>query len=244
MSENIRLESLFKEGNVIHENRHDHLKKGVTPIMACIGTAEDFGQQYLILDNHKYDSENVTNVNWDNPFVNESFKHCGFNSYTISGIDASFKCSEGFYRCTGIVVVGLDKETGKNISFMTHQDPKKILYESNDQFDKDLSDRLKDLLTRSEKGTVDAVIFGGNVSSYIGVEDSTANINYRDSIKKLSCILRERLGFNPLIITGPKNRPLKGTPHAHFDSVFFDTDHRRLFIIRPENANNKSFKLY
>jgi hypothetical protein len=53
----------------------------------------------------------------------EGFKHAGLNSYLISPISDRDWFSDHYFDCTGVVAIGRDIETNKEISFLTHQDP-------------------------------------------------------------------------------------------------------------------------
>ena len=86
--------------------------KGAKPIMACIGVPEDFGQkerEKMFPLNDIY-NQDIFNVDFENGNV----------GFFISPIEKDFsnKFSRGYFDCTGLVVVGVDKETGQNISFL------------------------------------------------------------------------------------------------------------------------------
>lgn len=137
------------------------------------------------------------------------------------------KFSESFKNCTGLVVAGVEKGTGKKISFLSHQDPQYFLTYSKDtdEFTNDLREQIKELKERCEDGTIDAVIVGGNYFS----DRSRYQEDYLKSIALLSKEVKNVLGFEPVVITGPKT--VKGQ-----DDVFYDNDHRRLYIMRPKVA--------
>ncbi len=76
------------------------------------------------------------------------------------------------------------------------------------------------------------MIVGGNY--FKDLDDFSEN--YLGSIKLLSAETIKVLGFEPVVITGPKI--VSGR-----DDIFYDNKNRRLYIIRPEvgNASTKSF---
>ena len=51
------------------------------------------------------------------------------------------------------------------------------------------------------------------------------------SIKFLTEIIKKELGFEPLVITGPKTIPTT-------DCVFYDNEKRRLYLMRGKNDFN------
>ncbi len=122
------------EGAPKVKNLSEHLKEGVKPIVTCLGTPKDYEDApgYKFPDGQG--SATATNVdtiyNPNSPEkVNLNVLNAGQETYAISMIDSLDKYSKGFICCTGLVVVGKDKVTGKNISFLTHQNPKHFLYE-------------------------------------------------------------------------------------------------------------------
>lgn len=52
--------------------------------------------------------------------------------------------------------------------------------------------------------------------------------NYLESIKLLSETAKKEIGFEPLVITGPK------TEAKIYDHIFYDNNHRRLYLIRDK----------
>jgi len=208
------------------------LREGVHPIVACIGSKKDFDDQLSEIKSRARNPD-TKNVNYSDFAINNTkngFKHAGFETYVISPIDSSNKWSTGFYDCTGIVAVGIDKETGKEISFMSHQDPKLFLKKHKDVFINDMLERLKDLNNRSEYQTIDITIFGGNFlfpgTEGIDENDKSLMENYLYSINLLSKIIKLELGFNPDIISGPKTV-------RNCDTAYFDNDNRRLYLVKP-----------
>lgn len=80
-------------------------------------------------------------------------------SYTARGPNGGPKFSKAYSDCLGIVAVGTSKETGKEISFMTHSAPQKMLGDpSFKNWLKELCQGFKELV-RLE--SVEVQIFGG-----------------------------------------------------------------------------------
>ncbi len=227
----------------------EHLKEGVDPIMACIGTRDDFEKEPTLglTDRLGFWGENKQNLFVDYyayPYENNAkgIKNAGEKTYAISEISDLNKFSLKYKNCTGVIVSGQDKTNGKNISFFTHQDSMKVLPEGEirRQFLADLKWRLKEMESRCTPGTIDAVIFGGNYLDSDRVEkehhlDSKVEFekNYMDSIHLLSEQISDVLGFQPTMIAGPK------TTEGNDDAIY-DNEHRRLYLRRPKIGENSS----
>ncbi len=218
--------------------KSEHLKEGVRPIVACVGTPEQFRQnpstesEALEISGHGYgvkfwETPGVHNVDYDGDskdLRSQGFKNAGEATYVISTVDGLDKFSGGFKNCTGVVVAGTDKKTGENISFLTHEDPAYFLNGKDNKkgFTKDLRERLEELRKRSVEGTIDAVMVGG---SYFH-DDPRYIEDYRNSIQLLSAEVSKVLGFEPTVMTGPK------VDTTEADAVFYDNKNKRLYIIR------------
>lgn len=210
-----------------------HLKEGAKSIMACVGTPEDLGDDFFLLLNgsNKVDSPKIHNVSFSENFsdlIRKNYKTGGNYTYVISTIDSSDKFSKWLANCTGMVITGKDKETGENISFLSHQYSKYLVdTEKRNRYEKDLEERLRELKERSIEGTMDAVLFGGN---YMKNNPESQN-NYRESINLLSGIIEKNLNFEPVVITGPKI--IEGN-----DNVYYANKDRKFYILKPEVGNN------
>ena len=206
----------------------EHLAEGFKPIMACVGTREEYRKDIDKLHSIEEISHNV-DYSKDPKRLPEDFKNAGRETYVISPIDGKPKFTEGLYDCTSLVAVGREKGSERELSFLTHQDPKKILVYLKDSFDMDLKSRLDELKEKCQEGSIDIVISGGQF--YRGETG-----NYQETLKTLTSIVQEIFGFEPLVICGPKN--------DLSDDVYFDTEKRRLYVVRPsyETLHNDVFK--
>ncbi len=186
------------------KRRPEHLKKGINPITACVGTREQFRQE---------------------PGKEKEIEDTVSETYCISSVNSLNKFSKGFVNCTGLVAVGLDKKTGENISFVSHEDPGFFLFneKNKNKFINDLRQRFEELQKRSAGRTIDAIIVGGNYLNY----PEHSKKEYIESIRLLSEEVTKSLGFEPLVIVGPKTT-------GGGDDVFYDNEHRRLYIMRRE----------
>jgi hypothetical protein len=215
--------------------KSEHLIESAKPIMACMGTPKQFkdnpGDEKEAFQNSNPDFEGTHSVNYyDDPeeLKKKEFKNEGIETYVITTVDSFDKYSDGFRNCTGIVAAGKDKKTGEEISFMSHQDSREFLSGGiKDKFFADLKDRLAELKERSVEGTVDAVIVGGNYFEFTSSEGESVKKHYLDSIDLLSKETSEVLGFEPVIIAGPKLT--RGD-----DTVFYSNKERKLYMMRPE----------
>ena len=219
--------------------KSEHLNEGVSPIMICLGTCEDFNT----FVNGDYFSAKSENIDWfgsPSDLKRQNIKNAGLGTYVVSPVDAVNKRSKDFLNCTGIVVAGQKKDKGGDISVLSHKKADRFLpAEVCEQFAADLKERLEELKANTIPGTVDGVIYGGNYikNSKYGEEfDKLAQQDYKDSITLYSRIFSEVFGFEPVVGFGPKLI-------SHGDSVFFDNAHRRLHVFRPAvgDASSESF---
>jgi hypothetical protein len=172
---------------------------------------------------------------WGHPKIlrRKKFLTGGAKSYVMSPVDGKNKISMEHVTCTGIIVTGIDKDTGENISFASHQDPEWVLCELKDKFTDDLRKNLAEIKSRCLPNTIDAVVIGGTHRKYQpGYEKTVAGHqaiidyqkNYLDAIKLLEEETKEILGFKPTLVNGPKT-------HGS-DDYLYETKERRLYFIR------------
>ena len=214
----------------------EHLKEGISPIMACVGTAEDFMYDgkinWLRVEKeinyaHNVDFDEKSSV----AYKKEGFKNDGMGSYVISPLDGIDKYSRDYYDCTGVILAGKEKKTGKNVSVMSHQNPAYFLEKDSQRFADDLVNRLDEIKEKCEEKTIDVVIFGGIYAKVRNFKEQDPNSDmyvqiYLKSIKFLSEIIQNSLGFEPIVIMGPK------TNAPGSDLAFFDNDAKKLFLMR------------
>lgn len=207
-------EKIFPEKRQEPKDVREHLKKSINRIMACIGTPEQF-KQY--------------------PDKEKEIEDTCSETYGISSVNSLNKLSKKFVNCTGLVAVGQDKKTGENISFVSHGDPGVFLGNEKDKqkFINDLRQRFEELQKRSAGRTIDAIIVGGNYLDY----PEHSKKEYVESIRLLSEEVTKSLGFEPLVIVGPK---ITGGG----DDVFYDNKQRRLYIMRPKVGKSTTESFY
>jgi hypothetical protein len=218
----------------------EHLIKGVSPIMACVGSFSDFDrvERTAIEESFSEQLDGIHNVNFGDVPANlegKNFLNSGRGTYVMSTIDNFNKFSQGFADCTSLIVAGLDKKTGKNISFLSHQDPIRFLFGKKEDFVKHLKQRLDEIKDRCRDGTIDAVVIGGNYLELVDEEYNSLKKKYLDSIKLLSLETKQVLGFEPSVINGPK---ISRGP----DNIYYDNENRRLYFMRQKmNKDTGSF---
>ncbi len=146
------------------------------------------------------------------------------HSFIISNCSETDKFSEGYIRCIGLVAVGVDKDSKKEISIMSHADPYLFLDddETREHFLLGLSNRLKQLKEQCIPGTIDAVMFGGA---------NRSSVDYKKSITLVSEACKNELAFEPTVIAG------QGDHMGHLN-VYVETQKRHLYFLRPEQKNN------
>jgi hypothetical protein len=204
-------------------NLNTHLEKGVKPIMVCVGTPNEFGTDF-VKDFDKKTKDNpptALNVNYLEAHENierQKFLTNGDQAYVISTVDGLDKGSVGFMNCTGLVVCGVDKITGENVSFLTHQNPIQLfVFNGKSDFIKHLGQQLKEIKNRCKPGTIDAIVVGGVLDSGYKTEDDAYKKDYIECLKLLSGEVIKILGFDPVVVNGPKLT----TVGDDWDSVYF-----------------------
>ncbi len=112
-----------------------HLADGVSPIMVCWEESKETRRPPFILNKTGFDGDFAHKVQYSDSIAflrRLNLLHGGEDTYAFSVIDERDKFSESLCDCTGLVVAGMDKPTGKNISFLSHQDPKQFLFQKKD----------------------------------------------------------------------------------------------------------------
>lgn len=218
------------------ENKIEHLE-GVKPIVASLETVE-------VLEGARFrdvDTEMISLYEKPDSAHEKGYIKNGNEGYIISGITDSEKMSFNYAECTGVAVVGIDIDTGENISFLTHQNPSYFLKKHRSEFIQDMRSRLLEVKERCKDGTIDATIFGGRYAyarEYRGSKDEKIFIKeYVNSVKLLGRLIDTNLGFSPTVIVTPKF-------NSSFDAVVFDTENRRLYLTRDKGESGfmQSFK--
>lgn len=172
---------------------------------------------------------------WQNPDVSSRVlaysMRAGTHSCTISKTNNSDKWSREYRNCTAIVAIGKSRETGENISFLTHQDPHFFLsrkpYESlnmtrSEYFSRKLKWAMERLLLLSEEGSVDVIILWGRTEWYNTEE-------YEESIFYLDAVIAPLIGVSPAIIAGPT---FTAKTWDSDKAVYVDTKRRRVYFFR------------
>jgi hypothetical protein len=167
--------------------KNEHLSPGIRPIMAGIFNARNLGDSRELTKKIMNEGTFVDYYGDQEKLTENNIVSAGENTYVISDCTPSDKWSNEYHNCTGVVIVGKDKETAKEISILSHQDPWRFLKgtEHSAKFREDMLRQIEKITSQCEKGTVDAVIFGGQY-----VRDS---YEYAESISTISDICNEGL---------------------------------------------------
>jgi len=153
-----------------------------------------------------------------------------------------------FRKLNKVVIVGKDKETGKNISIMSHQSPE-ALFEDEEillNFKNQLISSIEEMKSRCVPNSLDFVVFGGikeeisdkepDENFRMGIDDPAKFMkgpydDYVRSIRFLNYIISQKTGFSPVVMLDP-NENFKTDEYSL--NVYFDNENRRLYMIRPE----------
>ena len=210
-----------------HSSKLKHLEKGIPHIIVCL---EDYAnpreaKSLKHVQALKNGSQNIKYLSNKEYYREHNISSDPEGTYAISEVSSENKFSENFLNCTGLVIVGIDKETGDNISIVTHQQSDTTI--SSEAFKKHLTEALQKMKQVARKGSIDAVIVGGN-------DDNDNLEEYKESIKAVTAIAELILGFEPRLATGPKL-----TANNEPTNIYFDTEHRRLYLFMPTQEHKK-----
>lgn len=210
--------------------RSEHLAEDIRPIVAAILSAVNMGSSKLLIEDIKNHGDFVDYDSNPRTLKKNNMRNAGENTYAISDCTPSPKWSRRYWNCTGVAVVGRDRQRNQEISILSHQDPWSFLEgkRAHDAFTRDLTQQIQKLLSQTDEGTVDAVIFGGHFQR---------PDEHKASIETVADVCISQMGFQPVVMTGPtlnENYPTE---------VYFDTQNRRLFIVRPDQPGDASSNL-
>lgn len=201
----------------------EHLSEGIRPIMACVGTYKEYGDELSKLEDIKTVGENLDYFASADDINKNEFRSAGWQTYIMSKISERPKFTEKLFDCTSLVAVGREAESNKEISFLTHQNRYEILGYSREKFVRDLRYQLEELKSKCLKRTIDVIIAGGHFRHGDPSE-------YQRTLETLNAAVKEVLGFEPIVV-GPKS--------LSKDDIFLDTQNRRLYVLRPNPAGHK-----
>lgn len=214
----------------------EHLKEGVPHIVFSLIKLKEGGggERWIQNVNNEQDKEEIRKIETGGQNVGE---------YSVDGpkfylrLNALDKYSLHYRNCIGMVFVGTSKQSGKEISFITHMnatgfDSNDTYREQVEKFDEVLNQGIQKLQTSAEIGTIDAVIFGG----------ADWDSSYKKIIDRYSKKITNVLGFDPVVLTGPggyDSEDTKDKVHPSTD-VYLDTQGRKIYILRRETPNEEN----
>ncbi len=217
------------------------------PIFICLVEMEtdDLGRAYIgrdFFNSNGVDIRNATNV--DMNAAGATLDGRGVlhdemgGTYAISAVDSESKYTKGLQDCTCLVVSGISKKTGENISFLTHQDPKEFMGKHRNEFIDALEGQLDKIKLKCKARTIDAVLLGGKLfpdPNYLGDKQKIRD-EYLDPVALISSTVKDTLGFRPTIINGPKNK------EDCSDEVYYVNNERKINLVRSNvKKMNKDF---
>lgn len=202
---------------VKHVLRDGYLNSGAKRSFRSYGEAFITNRNKLGVDYYADESYNTKN----------NITNAGVRTYVISPIDSSDKFSYSYRNCTGVIASGVSKESNRNISLMSHQDPESFLEDKKLLFIFNLMGRLKEFRNMVYDDSVECYIFGGN---YL-IRSLEHKDNYKKSIALLRDIIEETLEFTPMVIAGPNTK-------GGDQDVYYSTAKRELLILRSSASYN------
>jgi len=242
---NAYVENEVKSSKKFDSLKSEHLRSGEKPIMVDMGTSTEdiikkrieklikipergFPRFVYILKKalRGLDEEISPVVNVDFSITNKKklydFNTAGKYTYLISKIDDRDKFTDHLINCTSIIATGKETHSNKNISFVSHQNPKFFLGKEKNNFENDLTERLLELKERSEKETIDIVIVSGKYTNHRNYKEQ-----YKKSVEFITLVVEKVFDFEPVVVGGPKTKGLK-------DAMYYDNGKRRAYLIRQQ----------
>jgi len=212
-----------------------HLREGIPPMSGeLVDTAKGNPELEALRENMDEDGETHW-VDFEGGDLEaleaEGFKDAGMGSYLISPIGERNWFSDRYMSCTGVVAIGRDVSTGREISFLSHQDPNYFVdgdKEKAETFARELNSSLEELKARSENDSVEVLLVGGNFNPKAANAGGYRHDQYKKSIQALNQIIQETTGFVPKVLAGPNN-------HVGSETVVVvETQKRKIWIDRDK----------
>ncbi len=178
--------------NTVHEKAE--LRGDIAPIkVELIDLSSGSEELEAYRDSREELNEGVTTwVDFDGfdpeKYTAEGFKHGGPESYLVSPVAERDWFSDHYINCTAVVGVGRDAQSGKEISFLSHQDPRYFVRGDDEQkgkFSQDLAETLKELKARSEEGTVEVSLLGGSYNPSLIKHEEYRHRRVKDFTRQL-----------------------------------------------------------
>lgn len=177
----------------------------------------------------------------------------GYPGYVISQVDETAKRSYSYRNCMGIIAVAEDKETGKQISFLSHQNPSFFLSIDKEEFEKDIYTTIETLVSRAKEGTIDVGIMGGNYYDSVNNENKynkrimTNAEQHKLAVSELSKLIEKSfksVGQDvPIVVMSGAD--YSDSPSTYGDTdIVLDTQARLLLTARPTQFYGISNEIY
>lgn len=122
------------------------------------------------------------------------------NTHVISALNDMDKYSRYYADCIGIVLMGKDQETEKDLSVLTHQDVRSSCIDKDwaPGFKHDLDIRLNEIVKRCGD-SISVCLFGGYL-------DSNKDDIYKEGISFFIEFFADKLGISPQILAFPNKK--------------------------------------
>jgi len=216
-----------------NELKGEHLASSEYTIQTCIHNSETVpngmlqGREYIDYG-YETNAENIRTTLVVRPML---FHH----NIVLSHINASDKYSLGYYNCIWMIGIWEQKDEKRNISFLTHLDPRCFLslkWEKKSK--KELELLISDLKNQSKEKTIDIVMLWWKDTSGLFQQAR----EYRRSICFLNDIVKEILGYNATVIGWPSiYKDIESISKKH---ILLDTQQRHVHFFKNfevEDAN-------
>lgn len=142
----------------------------------------------------------IRHISYESPNVESDTISPKEYTYSIWAISSRSSYSSDFFDCTGLICHWIHKKSNEKISFLTHQDPFKILYSYKVRFISDMEKQLLDILKDTKEWSLSLWVFWW----YIAHSDTTF-YNYSRQLYLLNRIISNILNVRLKVLIGPSS---------------------------------------
>lgn len=223
-----------RESNALH---NEHLAEGVRPVIAAIVDSK-WADRVTMAAIRKIRQEGECADYFDDweEIRRRDGKLQASNTFAFSPISSRDKYGPELYNCLGVLFVGTDRETRREISMVAHADDEALLGQFEEEFADAFTEKAHEFKRRVVPNTTDVVLFGGQSASG---KYSAGEHDYERAIDALSSLVKKNLGFAPPALTGPNI-----AEGADATYMYFDTSNRRAYLARKEQPGHMTNQAY
>jgi hypothetical protein len=142
----------------------------------------------------------IRHISYESPNVESDTISPKEYTYSIWAISSRSSYSSDFFHCTGLICHWIHKKSNEKISFLTHQDPLKILYVYKNWFISDMEKQLLDMLKDTKEWTLSLGVFWWDITN-----SDPELYNYTNQLNLLNRITSNILDVRLKVLIGTNN---------------------------------------